>query len=1053
MKRNQRGSRLIAALLSAAAATTANASVFFAFTPDPDRAGAVSPEGCYTEPGLARGLLTGSSDASPCHNGQLGSFNNGLIVGQAPTETVAEFSTGQLSTALSIGGLATLVAYHNVQVSDPTWIGELDLLARLDYALREKHPAGHWTTITSGTAFFMRALGGRGEATFDVPDYTLSPGGRFQVLLFSPDAPGARVFYGGAPLIDDASAGTAMYYSSYSDAGITLSTGDDGDAGGTLDDVVGGGLPISLLLPFLFGWCRRHLLLSTSPARLVAYGALTVSGIALLTFGDAGLRALPSSAMARATNPDGESLPDIGELSIDDAWARALASRWRDPMGLAGSGVSSQIHGGTAASGKKQPAYEGRLYRTGYAGLEPTLGVTSNGWIFYVALDTSGVSGVDSLVIRSQDSGASWEAVTSPRTTQDPYLWVDPATDRIFWTDYVACGSLSYSDDYGETWTDSPPVGCGHNTDHQTVFAGPPVSSTTTGYPNIVYYCSIGAGVGNQQSAETVCSKSLDGGSTFIPTLTPPFPVTVSDTAVFGHPGQCNGASGHVFVGADGNVYVPRGVCGQPWLAISRDEGDTWTQVQVADNGMGREIFSNWDHEAAVRADAVGNIFYTWVARDRIPYLAVSRDRGATWSEPIRVAPPEVNEADLPNMDMDEAGRLAFVYMGSTNSPGAPFPNDGGCEPEHQVENEPDVENCGIAQARAAYAETTWTGFITVTANPLDAAPTFESAPVSTPDDPLIRGECGPFRCQAEYDFLDVEFGPGGEVFAALIDACVPGQCTDIGEAIVGALVEPGKAPRPVATPPRFVADGQSILHFTPDPARATGVASPEGCAMEAGAAIGELAPPGREGTCHSASYGWLQYTADMPAQFTSAPLDVAIVVGGPTGIVAYIADPLRSLANHASVGRFEHQLEAVAPDGSTISLSAGEILQGLTDGRNAGTFDVAPTAVPAGYRLRLQLTYPGGTSSDARLLFGGEAYGDSGIALTLGHFESEKRGADRSADPDERKANTEVAAGALVPESIAWLLLALLWRRRCRTVIRTADGSDYPFVRANSFM
>jgi hypothetical protein len=227
-------------ILSASGVGTAEASLFLAFTPDPARAGGISPEGCYTEPGLARGLLTASSAESFCHNGQLGSVDNGLIVGQAPTESVAMFTTGELTSALSVGGRATLVVYHNVQASDRTRIGGQDLIARLDYKLREKHPAGSWTTIASGTAFSMRANGGRGEVSFDVPAYTLSPGGRLQVLLFSPDAPGGRVFFGGAPLIDDASAGNAMYYSSYADAGITLggAPGPGVDPGSDPDPVV-----------------------------------------------------------------------------------------------------------------------------------------------------------------------------------------------------------------------------------------------------------------------------------------------------------------------------------------------------------------------------------------------------------------------------------------------------------------------------------------------------------------------------------------------------------------------------------------------------------------------------------------------------------------------------------------------------------------------------------------------------------------------------------------------------------------------------------------------
>lgn len=730
-------------------------------------------------------------------------------------------------------------------------------------------------------------------------------------------------------------------------------------------------------------------------------------------------------------NRHGADLPgDIGEVSIDPEWARQLAERPRDPTGLSGSGVISQVHGGDPHSASKSGTYASRLFRTGYAGVEPTLGVTSNGWIFYIAIVTTKAVGLDSVVIRSKDGGASWERVGAPRPTADPYLWVDPATDRVFSVDFDGCGLMSYSDNYGETWADLPPVGCGHNTDHQTMYAGPPVTSSTSGYPNVIYYCSIGGGALNTASTETVCSKSLDGAQTFVPTLTPPFPVTPAEDALYGFLAPCNGASGHVFVGADGTVYVPRGVCGQPWLAISRDEGATWSRGQVAGNGMGRDIFGLWDHEAAVRADKDGNIFYSWVARDRIPYVAVSRDGGETWGAPIRVAPPELKEANLPNMDLDEKGRLVFVYMGSTNSPGSPFPNDSACsfgdKPEEAV-------SCPGFEAAAAevYAEVTWNGYISLTRNPLHANPVFETAPANDPADPLIRGQCGPFRCQAEYDFIDVEFGPDGEIVAAVIDGCEPEQpCTDPGEAVLGTLVEAAAAPSLL----EFVADGTLPLAFTPDPARTIGVASPEGC--EPGVPVGALAPPPPAGACHSGLFGFVVGVAvPAPADFTSAPLANPIVLGGETRIVVYIADPLRP-ADALNGGRFEYVFEEIASDGGTYQLGFGLAVEGVVDGRNQGIVELTPRTVLAGSRLRIRLTYPGYYSSGARMLFGGESYGDAGITLTVGHFETKK--ADAAAKDVAAPEGRGLLLGALSPAVLLVFAGLLVWRRSTRQSTRS---------------
>lgn len=56
--------------------------------------------------------------------------------------------------------------------------------------------------------------------------------------------------------------------------------------------------------------------------------------------------------------------------------------------------------------------------------------------------------------------------------------------------------------------------------------------------------------------------------------------------------------------------------------------------------------------------------------------------------------------------------------------------------------------------------------------------------------------------------------------------------------------------------------------------------------------------------------------------------------------------------------------------------------------GRNELTFDAGPAAVPAGSRLRFRWYQYDLGSQGARYLFAGETYGDSGITLTLGHFE-----------------------------------------------------------------
>jgi len=215
--------------------------------------------------------------------------------------------------------------------------------------------------------------------------------------------------------------------------------------------------------------------------------------------------------------------------------------------------------------------------------------------------------------------------------------------------------------------------------------------------------------------------------------------------------------------------------------------------VQVAKLGMGtqdddataNQAFVN--HEAGVRVDSHGTIYYVWVAHDRLPYLAVSRDAGRTWSAPVMFGPPGVRQAWNPTIDIAPSGRIAMSYMASTNAPGAPF-KDG---PEDL----------------APYRGATWNGYITISDDPASADPTFFTASVNDPSRPflkLIPGDsptaaipCGQIRCGQEYDFFDLKMTADGTPWAIFVDACGTGKdCVSpsFGEGVVARLVTPGTA-------------------------------------------------------------------------------------------------------------------------------------------------------------------------------------------------------------------------------------------------------------------
>lgn len=441
------------------------------------------------------------------------------------------------------------------------------------------------------------------------------------------------------------------------------------------------------------------------------------------------------------------------------------------PLALAASLVATSTAGGPAPGGKGAAYYLGgaraaakaprmELYRTGFktAG-EPNIGIGKDGWIW---------SDVREQLVYSADKGRTWKklALDGHLATLDPYLYVDRATGRVYKSDLAGtCQVLSWSDDHAETWTHAP-AAC-NQSDHQTIYAGPPTTIPVVGsYPRVLYNCSQTAGY-NGYSLATGCARSLDGGLSWTPSgsyayqdPSPYLPGANSGDA--GVAGVCNGDTGPISVGPDGRLYVPRGWCGQPWLAYSDDEGTTWQRTEVARIGMNTTVSGGFgvvapgsgqaDHEAAAVADKYGNVYYLWVAKDRQPYLAISHDRGKTFAAPRRVGPPGLKEAWGPALDIDDAGRVAFAFMGSTNSPGAPW------QP-------------------TAYGDTTWTGYLGLIAKPRDAKPVILGGPVSPASEPLALKGCGPDRCNdTVLDFIDVAIAPDGTVWGAFVDSTIGGE-------------------------------------------------------------------------------------------------------------------------------------------------------------------------------------------------------------------------------------------------------------------------------------
>ena len=72
-------------------------------------------------------------------------------------------------------------------------------------------------------------------------------------------------------------------------------------------------------------------------------------------------------------------------------------------------------------------------------------------------------------------------------------------------------------------------------------------------------------------------------------------------------------------------------------------------------------------HEVATAVDDGGNVHATWIGDDLMPLYAYSRDRGDTWSDPMMVAAPGVQETGFPTIFAGSEGRVVVGYIGEVN--------------------------------------------------------------------------------------------------------------------------------------------------------------------------------------------------------------------------------------------------------------------------------------------------------------------------------------------------------------------------------------------------
>lgn len=472
--------------------------------------------------------------------------------------------------------------------------------------------------------------------------------------------------------------------------------------------------------------------MTTSDPRLSPVAlALVVLALGLLA------GCLVGDAPTASSDPgDGSTAPpEGGEPAEGNLTPSPQAGWWQR------AGTPVAVHGPNASQ-RPAEAYPGSLpviERRPVPALafEPTLGLDDEGRIFYAAIGST--PDPRPLVLRSEDMGNTWTDVTpaigpapTHPVTNDPFLHVDTPTGRVFQVDMHIpgpCTEVSWTGDRGQTWT-TVPVACPTPfTDHPNLFTGaPPSGEVTVGYPRLVYLC------GSDNAREDLdragvdhafrCTVSRDGGTTWGP-----------PREVFKDGGCKEGANaGHGTTGPNGTVYVPHVTCDVVVLHISDDGGASWTR-SVVDETLGSR--GEYNHEARVATDEAGNVYVFWIAGDGRPHLSLSPDRGGTWSDPIPIAPPGIQDARFPAIAAGDEGRIAVQYLASAGNQ-------------------------------------TWHAYVGISQNATGEAPTFATVRV-TAGNPVSESGCED-RCGGVGDFLDVDATPkSGQVVGALSFPCPSG--------------------------------------------------------------------------------------------------------------------------------------------------------------------------------------------------------------------------------------------------------------------------------------
>ena len=373
----------------------------------------------------------------------------------------------------------------------------------------------------------------------------------------------------------------------------------------------------------------------------------------------------------------------------------------------------------------------------------------------------------------SSPAGALWEnkpllSANTPRAFGDPILFTLHDTGRTFVAQLEgltpAGSTIDITDDDGDSFIPSDGV-VPSDIDHETLGGGPyhsPLPNPGPLYPDAVYYAS-------QSVADARAFRSDNGGLVFSQAAAPMF------TNV-----DCQGLHGHIKVSpADGTVYVPNAGCGgsvpfhevgaKQAAVVSENNGITWSIRPIPDsttNGesdLNNTLPATRDPSIGVATD--GTVYFGYQAANGHPMIAVSPDKGLSWSRSVDVGANVLNggpvlNATFPAVVAGDPQRAAFSFYG-TETGGTNWDCGQGTDCGH---------GANFTGVWYLYVATTFDGGKTWTTQNI------------TPGDPVQRGGiCQGGTCRNLLDFYDATIDKDGRIVVGYDDGCISAACINGG--------------------------------------------------------------------------------------------------------------------------------------------------------------------------------------------------------------------------------------------------------------------------------